>query len=63
VTHDRVPGADRGLSRLTGDEGGSSATLATPDDPNSYLMRIDFKHHPGVVMHPKHVVGVIGSPL
>ncbi len=51
-----------GLSRITGDERGSSATLATPDDPNSYLMRIDFKDHPGLVMHPKHVVGVIGSP-
>lgn len=51
-----------GLSRITGDEGGSSATLATPDDPNSYLMRIDFVDHPGLVMHPKHVVGVIGMP-
>ncbi len=51
-----------GLTRITGDEGGSSATLATPDDPDSYLMRIDFKDHPGVVMHPKHVVGVIGTP-
>lgn len=50
-----------GLSRITGEEGGSAATLATPDDPNSYLMRIDFKDHPGVVMHPKHVVGVIGT--
>lgn len=51
-----------GLSRVTGDESGSSVTLATPDDPNSYLMRIDFKDHPGLVMHPKHVVGVIGAP-
>jgi hypothetical protein len=51
-----------GLSRVTGDAGGSSATLATPDDPDSYLMRIDFTDHPGVVMHPKHVVGVIGTP-
>ena len=52
-----------GLSRVTGDEGAlTSATLATPDDPNSYLMRIDFEDHPGVVMRPRHVVGVIGSP-
>lgn len=51
-----------GLSRITGDEGGSSATLATPDDPNSYLMRIDFTDHPGLVMRAKHVVGVIGTP-
>ncbi|MFC7360403.1 hypothetical protein [Nocardioides astragali] len=51
-----------GLSRITGDEGVTSATLATPNDPNSYLMRIDFTDHPGLVMHPKHVVGVIGTP-
>ncbi len=51
-----------GLSRITGDEDGTSATLATPEDPHSYLMRIDFTEHPGLVMHPKHVVGVIGTP-
>lgn len=51
-----------GLSRITGDEDGTEATLATPDDPNAYLMRIDFRDHPGLVMHPKHVVGVIGTP-
>lgn len=51
-----------GLSRVTGDAGGSSATLATPDDPDSYLMRIDFEDHPGVVVQPKQVVGVIGTP-
>jgi hypothetical protein len=51
-----------GLSRITGDAEGTEATLATPDDPSSYLMRIDFKDHPGVVMHPRHVVGVIGAP-
>ena len=51
-----------GLSRITGDEHVTSATLATPKDPDSYLMRIAFTDHPGVVMHPKHVVGVIGTP-
>jgi hypothetical protein len=51
-----------GLSRITGDERVTSATLSTPDDPDSYLMRIDFEDHPGVVMHPRHVVGVIGTP-
>jgi hypothetical protein len=51
-----------GLSRITGDGGASSATLAAPDDPDSYLMRIDFHEHPGVVMRPRHVVGVIGTP-
>ncbi|KRE96080.1 hypothetical protein ASG76_03270 [Nocardioides sp. Soil774] len=51
-----------GLSRVTGDGGHTSATLATPDDPDSYLMRIDFTDHPGLVMRPRHVVGVIGTP-
>ena len=51
-----------GLSRVTGGAGGSSATLSTPDDPDSYLMRIDFTDHPGVVVHPRHVVGVLGTP-
>lgn len=51
-----------GLSRITGDGRVTSATLATPDDPSSYLMRIDFTDHPGLVMRPKHVVGVIGMP-
>ncbi|NYE37940.1 hypothetical protein F4692_003085 [Nocardioides cavernae] len=51
-----------GLSRVTGDERVTAATLSTPDDPDSYLMRIDFADHPGVVMRPRHVVGVIGTP-
>lgn len=52
-----------GLSRLTGDDSGAAtATLATPDDPDANLMRIDFENHPGVVMRPTHVVGVIGHP-
>jgi hypothetical protein len=51
-----------GLSRVAGDEDGTVAVLATPDDPDSYLMRIDFTDHPGLVMHPRHVVGVIGAP-
>lgn len=51
-----------GLSRIVGGDRLASATLASPDDPNSYLMRIDFTNHPGLVMHPKHVVGVIGTP-
>lgn len=52
-----------GLSRVTGEEGVlTSATLATPNAPDSYLMRIDFEDHPGVVMRPRHVVAVIGSP-
>ncbi len=52
-----------GLSRVTGDGNATSATLATPDDPDSYLMRIDFQDHPGLVMRPRHVVGVIGTPV
>lgn len=50
------------LSRITGDEEGTETTLAVSDDPNAYLMRIDFTNHPGVVMRPTHVVGVMGSP-
>ncbi|RYB91839.1 hypothetical protein EUA93_17050 [Nocardioides oleivorans] len=52
----------RGLSRITGVDGGTSAKLTAPTDPDAYLMRIDFADHPGVVMHPKHVVGIIGTP-
>jgi hypothetical protein len=51
-----------GLTRVTGDERVTTATLSTPDDPDSYLMRIDFCDHPGLVMRPRHVVGVIGMP-
>ncbi|GAB3039306.1 hypothetical protein GCM10011376_33370 [Nocardioides flavus (ex Wang et al. 2016)] len=50
------------LSRVTGGERVTAATLSTPDDPDSYLMRIDFVDHPGLVMRPRHVVGVIGTP-
>lgn len=51
-----------GLTRVTGDAEGTEVTLATPNDPDSYLMRIDFADHPGVVMRPRHVVGVLGTP-
>lgn len=50
------------MSRVTGGGSLTSATLSTPDNPDSYLMRIDFVDHPGLVMHPKHVVGVVGDP-
>lgn len=51
-----------GLSRITGDAEGTEATLATPDEPNAYLMRLDFQDHPGIVMRPRHVIGVLGGP-
>jgi len=51
-----------GLAQITGDEHITTAVLSTPDDPDSYLMRIDFTDHPGLVMRPRHVVGVIGQP-
>jgi hypothetical protein len=50
------------MSRVVGGGQLTSATLSTPNDPDSYLMRIDFVDHPGVVMHPRHVVGVVGDP-
>lgn len=53
----------RGLSRITGEKGGTSAKLTAPADPDAYLMRIDFDDHPGVVMHPRHVVGIVGTPV
>ncbi|MTB87051.1 hypothetical protein H9L21_08210 [Aeromicrobium senzhongii] len=51
-----------GLTQLTGDEQGADATLAAPDNPDAYLMRIDFENHPGLSIRPRHVVGVIGNP-
>lgn len=39
-----------------------SATLASPTEADACLMRIDFTDHPGLVMHLKHVVGVLGTP-
>lgn len=51
-----------GLSRLKGDERGVQTTLASSQDPDLYLMRIDFENHPGIAMRPTHVVGVIGTP-
>ncbi len=50
------------LTRVIGTERSDEATLASPDDPSIYLMRIDFTDHPGVVMRPRHVVGVVGEP-
>jgi hypothetical protein len=50
------------LTCLKGEETGVEVTLAAPKDPNAYLMRLDFERHPGVVIHPKHIVGVLGSP-
>lgn len=35
-----------GLSGITGDADGTEATLATPDEPNAYLVRIDFQTIP-----------------
>lgn len=50
------------LTRVDGTRGATTEiTLAAPDDPNAYLMRLDLENHPGVVIHPKHLVGVIGD--
>ena len=51
-----------GLSRVTSDAGAVEMTISDPEESDSYLMRIDFQDHPGLVMHPKHVVGVLGTP-
>lgn len=41
--------------------GATSATLAAPDDPDAYLMRIDLTEHPGVVIRPRQLVGLLGE--
>lgn len=51
-----------GLSRVTSDDGVAQMTISDPEVSNSYLIRIDFRDHPGLVMHPRHVVGVVGAP-
>lgn len=50
------------LSRVTSNGGVAQLTISNPKESDSYVMRIDFQDHPGIVMHPKHVVGVIGTP-
>ena len=50
------------LTRLKGRPGSTtSATLSAPEDPNSYLMRLYLENHPGVVIHPKNLVGILGN--
>lgn len=51
-----------GLSRVTPDGNIARMTISDPEESDSYLMRIEFQDHPGLVMHPQHVVGVIGAP-
>jgi hypothetical protein len=54
-----------GLRLLTRVEGAAGSdvrvTLAAPDDPNAYLMRVELEAHPGLVIHPKHLVGLVGD--
>ena len=49
------------LEARQADEESRQVQLATPDDPDSYLMRVDLADHPGVVIRASHVVGVIGD--
>lgn len=51
-----------GLSRVSPNEGVAQMTISDPEASDSYVMRIDFRNHPGLAMHPRHVVGVIGAP-
>ncbi len=50
------------LTQIDGAAAGAEVTLAAPGDPNSYLMRIELHSHPGIVIHPRHLVGVVGAP-
>ncbi len=36
-------------------------SLSAPHDSNVYLMRVELTDHPGLVLHPKSLVGVKGS--
>lgn len=36
-------------------------SLSAPHDSNVYLMRVSLTNHPGIVLHPKSLVGVLGS--
>ena len=55
-----------GLSVVTRIEAGpdlapSRTTLASPDDPDSYLLEVRLRQHPGFVVHPRNVVAVTGD--
>jgi hypothetical protein len=52
------------LTRLDPDPSGkraTSVTLSSPEAAHSYLMRVDLDDHPGVVFHPRQLVGVMGD--
>ena len=49
------------LASLAPDDEPRRVLLGTPDDPDAYLMRVDLKDHPGIVLKARHVVGVIGD--
>jgi uncharacterized protein (AIM24 family) len=50
------------LTRVDGSKDSEvELTLAAPRDPNAYLMRLDLENHPGLVIHPRHLVGVVGD--
>ena len=52
------------LTRLEGweaDEEARRVMLGTPDDPDAYLMQIDLKDHPGIVLRASHVVALVGD--
>jgi hypothetical protein len=56
-----------GLSVLTRIEGAAdpeprtSATLASPESADSYLIELRLTNHPGFVFHPRHLVAVTGD--
>lgn len=48
------------LTRIDAQAQAVELTLSAPQDPHSYLMRVDLVQHPGVVVHPRNLVGLIG---
>ncbi len=50
------------LTRLSGNGGARTrVSLSAPHDANLRLMRLDLSEHPGLVVYPKGLVGVIGD--
>lgn len=45
-------------SRAAGPRG---VSLSSPSDPDSILLRVVLSEHPGVVVHPRHLVGLEGE--
>jgi len=48
---------------LPGSEAPVAAVVGNPEDPDSIIMRLDLANHPGFVLHPQCVVGILSHVL